>query len=610
MTAPFQLGWRADLEDREGLKIFSMPRSHLPDSFQAPDEFDPRPWLNIENQGQMGCHREGTEVLTDSGWKEFPNCRKTDLLATVAPITNRLEFQRAIEHQEYEFDGGIVVSDHEHLSFGVTPNHRMLVRPWHQARRRLSHYFQFVEAADIGWYSGLLAAPQHQFGLEAKVLKIGKRKYTGDELVALVAVVLSDGWVGGSESTKNKVGFCCFREDRDPMVRELADRLGFSEYSKRRGVWVKSDPALAQWFRENAYHDEQFTSPFKHIPSFVKALNVSQIGRFLDFYGDQYIQDGQRSFYTSSIRMADDLQELLLRSGCRAGLTVRPPRQPQMPDGRTIRGRHQEYRVGEWRKDSLSLDRKRQLGLEQYRGQVFCATVPNSTLVTRYNGQVLISGNSCAGHACSTVLEICNWIDTKGDEIQLSRMFAYIVGQRESGISGDSGATISGVVAAAKRKGICLEETWPYPSHYTTEIPDDAFREAGQHKLINHSVLGSYSDCWRFLASGVGAIEIGVPWKSSLANNRSGVIEDASGQTYGGHAVAIVGWTTRTDQQGRNYLILANSHGEGWGAGGFAEVAPHLFDEWGRDDFSELIGASDLQEYGVRDLSFADHLIW
>jgi len=42
--------------------------------------------------------------------------------------------------------------------------------------------------------------------------------------------------------------------------------------------------------------------------------------------------------------------------------------------------------------------RRGQLFQEHYRGEVFCATVPNSTLVTRRNGQVLISGNSCVAH--------------------------------------------------------------------------------------------------------------------------------------------------------------------------------------------------------------------
>ena len=217
---------------------------------------------------------------------------------------------------------------------------------------------------------------------------------------------------------------------------------------------------------------------------------------------------------------------------------------------------------------------------------------------------------SCAGHACSTVGEMLNWIDTKGDEIQLSRMWAYLMGQRESEITGDQGATITGVIQSAKKNGLCLEETFPYPQRYSTDIPPGSEDEAREHKILNHTVLRGYDECFAYLLAGFGVIEIGIPWKASLAHNNDGVIQKSEGQIFGGHAVAICGWTERKDRLGRKYLILINSHGMEWGKNGTAEVSPHLFDEWGQDRYSEMIGVSDLEEYSPRDLSFVDSLTW
>ncbi len=211
---------------------------------------------------------------------------------------------------------------------------------------------------------------------------------------------------------------------------------------------------------------------------------------------------------------------------------------------------------------------------------------------------------SCAGHAGTSVSEYINWVDTGGGIVQLSRMFCYIAGQQESGISGDQGATITGVIQALKKMGICLEETFPYPSSYSDRLSPEAVSEAAQHKILQHSVLKSYDEVFQYLAAGLGAVEIGIPWTSSLANNRDGVIEAAAGQNYGGHALAIIGYTER------KWPIMANSHGTGWGKNGFAEIHPRLFDEWGRDSYSELIGISDLQEYGVRELSFLENVRW
>ena len=218
---------------------------------------------------------------------------------------------------------------------------------------------------------------------------------------------------------------------------------------------------------------------------------------------------------------------------------------------------------------------------------------------------------SCSGQAMSSCLELLNWFDTQGEKIQLSRMFAYLSAQKLDGLLGrDTGATISGAVKAAKTFGICLEETFPYPPKYSDGIPARALNEASKHRLIAHAVLNNYDDVFNFLASGVGAVEIGIPWRASLANN-NGVIDVSTGKTYGGHALAIVGFVrNKKDNQNRKYLIMANSHGRKWGKNGFALIAPRLFDEWSRDNFSEMIGMSDLEEFRPRLVDWINDSPW
>lgn len=207
---------------------------------------------------------------------------------------------------------------------------------------------------------------------------------------------------------------------------------------------------------------------------------------------------------------------------------------------------------------------------------------------------------SCSGHAMSTCCEVLNYFETR-TSVQLSRMFAYLKGQTVDNLLGrDNGATISGVVEAAKRFGICQESTFPYPGRYTTDIPDSAESEASNHKILKHAKFRSYDECYKWLASGTGAMEIGIAWRQSLADNKTGIIEQSSGQTYGGHALAIVGVSDKQDTDGRYYLILVNSHGEQWGSKGTALVAPRLFDFWGSDGNSELIGITDLEEFATR----------
>ena len=55
---------------------------------------------------------------------------------------------------------------------------------------------------------------------------------------------------------------------------------------------------------------------------------------------------------------------------------------------------------------------------------------------------------------------------------------------------------------------------------------------------------------------------------------------------------------------------MANAHGRKWGQNGFALIAPRLFDEWGRDDYSEMIGMSDLEEFDARHVDWINNSPW
>ena len=124
-----------------------------------PPSADLRPFNPpIFDQGDQGsCHDDQTEVLTAAGWKLFSELTEADLLATVNPDTNKLIFERPTRVVAIDYSGPLHYGEHSHLDFAVTPDHKMLVRPWREDRRELSDQFKLVEAKDIGWYCGLMS---------------------------------------------------------------------------------------------------------------------------------------------------------------------------------------------------------------------------------------------------------------------------------------------------------------------------------------------------------------------------------------------------------------------------------------------------------------------
>lgn len=209
--------------------------------------------------------------------------------------------------------------------------------------------------------------------------------------------------------------------------------------------------------------------------------------------------------------------------------------------------------------------------------------------------------SSCSGHALTSSLEVCNRIATGGGVVQLSRMFAYLVGQKQCGLIGrDEGCTIEGVVDGAKLVGSCLEATFPYPNRYMTDIPAAAIAEAPAHKIRTHTPMRSYDDCFGFLSAGLGSLIAGVRWVNALAQN-NGVVERLGGRMWGYHAIPLVGYTRRKDPDGRHYLDLPNSHDVDWGDQGWAEIAPRVVDQW-FEEGAVIIGVSDLETFSPRQI--------
>jgi len=373
-------------------------KSRLSDIYQHPA---------LDQNGQGYCHTEDTEVLTDAGFVAWSDYDWKSPLGTVSPITHRIEYQRPFEKHVYEYDGPMVYSTNRRIDFAVTPDHQMYVRKWNEKKRTLDDVYSFVKAGELGWYSGLMHSPSEQIGTEFVELEIpGDRAYDGDDFFALLGLVISDGYAGGVEKTKNWVSFASFREDIRPMVEALAARVGFKESPSRRGVWVRYDAgALAAWIRDYAYVNGETGSRAKCVPSIVKEASPRQIKHFLAWFDDRNRQGSQ--FYSTSKRLIDDLQELFMRIGKRSHIGVAKPKDTAYAGNKAgvISGKGGfVLTVGEV--DRLCIDKKKHIETERYKGNVYCAAVPNHTLITRRNGSVLVSSNCWfySGTSCIQVL--------------------------------------------------------------------------------------------------------------------------------------------------------------------------------------------------------------
>lgn len=442
-----------------------------------------RPMPFLDQNGKGYCHTADTEVLTDKGFVAWSEYNWKDLLGTVNRHTGLLEFQAPFEKHVYDYKGPMVHSVNGSVDFGVTPDHRMLVRPWDTKSGQLSAGYVFRRAEDLGWYSGLMSAPSGFAGTELVELEVpGDRRYDGDDFVALLSLIVSDGYAGGTDSAKNLVSFCCFRSDRRGAVGALAARLGFKESPSKPGVWHRWDAgALAAWVRSNCYTSPELRARNKKVPDLVKVASERQVKHFLSFYGDQNHEPGARTvFYSASKRLIDDLQELHLRIGKRSRVFDHPPGTAVIKSGENegkVINSGPSHTLSVRADDELSLSRKRHIERDDYNGPVYCAAVPNETLVTRRKGTVLISGN-CWTHSVTHTMMLSNVV-AGNRYVPLS---AYAVACKIKNFR-DQGGWCGLAAEFARTHGVPSQAKWPQQSMSRAHDNDATWADAAKHKI-------------------------------------------------------------------------------------------------------------------------------
>lgn len=529
------------------------------------------------SQGSVGsCHLPDTEVLTKDGWKLFTNLTLDDELASVNPDTNELIYEKPTHLINKYYKGDIYYSDHKRLDFAVTADHKMLVRKWNEKERTLNDNYELVEANDMGWYCGLMANVNYK----------GNESYS-DEYLQLLGIYIAEGCM---RKEPNKSGYsiqlAAVKDREKDFIRNLLTKLHitFQELTDRftfcsKSIWnnLKDMGLLGKH------------APQKFAPKFLFDMSSNKIEQFLLGHrmGDGCERyKGSWDHYTSSEQLSEDLQLLIFLSGKQSRISVRPPRTSTMKDGRVVVGRYNEYRICSCPNDKLSIERKNNIKIKEYEGQVVCATVPTyNTLITRRNKKILISGN-CVGISMSQLLNVRQAIDClvlrQPEEYRhmSSGEGTYGLVREACGMRRGDGAYGSGAAEAVTQLGTLWMKQYgdtnldveysasrcrTYGSRWCSEELKQAAKE---HKILSANNVKTAEQAWA-LVGGYCPIQV-----CSNRGFRKSRDEDGACRPSGSwsHAMSIIG--RRTTKSGRKLFLILNSWGENWCSGPLFEDQP------------------------------------
>lgn len=372
------------------------------------------------------CYDDQTEVLTkDNGWKLFKDLIPYEKVATLNPDTHELEYQEPEAYHKYWYKGQLITIQNKVLDLAVTPDHKMYVLPADSSGKEST--WRFVEAKNIK-HTQSIKRDCNWAGQEQEFYEFGEYKIPMDLWLEFLGYFISEGSAGAYEgtvktTTYNKIGSKNRKEGWIHRSASIRKKVGskYTEYSiqisqtkngnkdKMRECLNKLPFNFGEYeagfiIKIKALYEELTSlgkSNNKFLPNYVKNLSSRQLKILLDALtlGDGMVRDDQGKtewkYFTCSKKLADDVQELVLKIGLASSIKIDDRRGREVNiKGRGITG-HTNY-IGYIvciHRYTLTPTMLNAIDSMEYKGNVYCITVPNHIIYVRRNGKTCWSGN-------------------------------------------------------------------------------------------------------------------------------------------------------------------------------------------------------------------------
>lgn len=342
------------------------------------------------------CFSPDTEVLTRDGWKPFPELLIEDQILVLDPATDISSWGPVNAIIKRPFDGflNVISGAGSRLDFAITDDHRLYAAPRHQrtdfSLRPFSELPQTFYVKRTNKWAG--SNPSERVFPAGKTCS-KERRFSFEDWAAFLGWYVSEGSTGSGGS----IFISQNQGEKYEQIHDLLQRMGFTVWRGANFLRVES-VAISRWVKTHC----GVRAENKRIPVEIKDAEMSVLDAFLDAFrkGDGSVREsGGARYYTSSARLADDLQEILCKLG--RARTLRVSRKKgsvaQFAHKTSTRG-FDEYTVAEGQPRDAYVNKKKSVSKEAYTGHVWCLSTPTEIFMVRRNGRPMWSGNCSAFH--------------------------------------------------------------------------------------------------------------------------------------------------------------------------------------------------------------------
>ena len=353
------------------------------------------------------CYDRETKVYTINGWKYFKDLSDDDLLLSMNPKGNELEFIKPIRLIKYKNTDKKLYHIHNRwFDICVTEDHDCFIHqrrdggskgrylePQFRKPSELTSESKFIRCIDVDREN-------------PKVVNINGLEFEPKDFAFFMAWFISEGSVLHNPETAKQHGYPVkitqeIGENREVLERELQRIFGYLGFRVAIGksyfeVYSKQ---LYDYLLPLSYSNE------KYIPSEVFTLNKECLNIFLDNYvlgdGHERVSDNElvqnsseRALFTSSPRLRDDLSYLVLLCGYYPSISLHTPK-----------GKVSAHKNGTYVQNNtvfrIAVNKSKHtnysgctVDLIEYNDYVYCAELPKwHTLWVMRNGKTSWNGN-------------------------------------------------------------------------------------------------------------------------------------------------------------------------------------------------------------------------
>jgi hypothetical protein len=351
------------------------------------------------------CFDEKTEILTETGWKNYATISEEDNVYSYNVTNGEIELTPIDSIIIRNHQGKMMHMVNTCLDVMVTDKHRMLVRyPSHKYKRKGGKNITPEGQA----YFDTLKTDNDKYHFEIAEDVYGKRRlykcsgiYDGKSsadlpLLKFCMAFVSDGyWCVKTKS--HAMGFRFKKERKIQHIQKLANDLGWP-YTMN----VDKHGVTNFYFRKD-YGEKVFdvVGKKKILPNYLVGLSYSDKKALLECYAsydgnhDMRDDNGRFSISTTIKHNADVLQAMAATSGIKCSILIHEQPTFSFKGNKGI-GKT-AYTLMTCGKTEVKASENNYNWID-YNGTVWCVNNRNTTLVTRRNGKVSIQGN-CYGMA-------------------------------------------------------------------------------------------------------------------------------------------------------------------------------------------------------------------